>query len=739
MADIGVNEEMVSLRRHVSLAIDRYVDICGNVSRPDMYYKQFTFGSQSEGSTSIGMMSDTDVLVCFGFRVARVHLSDCQESTSDNFLVINEPTSLPQCCSLQVVGRVADNIYLPMRVYATTRIPKNLICDEKGRLLYNSTFDLNMYLRESNFMRICCGQQHGPAITTGSVDPLFAIPCQVSSYKFHGQQYGLAIPTGYFDTVNAIQCPTLPDKCRAFFTRARPGHWPKNGTLSKAEQCEVYMVNPGLQGHTFGYDNECRSSFIKLQYQTKFVESQFRISTNMTERLLMFDLNIVQMKAFVITKMIRKEILVDAPLSTFHMKTALLFTIEQFPEDVWRNDNLVQCVIYCLKTLKRFLKRCYCPYYTISSVNLFEGKLTKNEINNVKRNVTKMIEDISRCLLGLCTDDVGWRLSASSVGLQVDSTLSTPYTGKLIRCKIITEKLQKMKLCYQYTHRCLRTPNDLKMAALAIKSASATDQEYMHELKFMYQSMCSYLASWLASDCIGNCREVTPDVICMYESTLRSKDISKPLKYASMLVCTRQLDRACTLLDRIENMITAHLITVLELFEQNIDAEPKSDEKSNKCTWTEVLMEYATFGPIFFLKSEINCVPGHLIYEKCIAITTDELQYLDTKTRSGYINEVFESDVKVFFYYLQYLASNNIDKKRLALENLRSHCDGKLHCGNTWHVHLSTSLNMLGHVYELENNLRDAWAVYRISFAIQPRNNTANAHLFRLFGHVAYS
>ncbi|KAH3806973.1 hypothetical protein DPMN_135304 [Dreissena polymorpha] len=280
MDDIGVTEEMVSLRRHVSHLIDRYISICVNMMK--LPFKHFTLGSQNEGSTTIGMMSDTDK---FGYPetdVAHLHLSDCQVSKT-NYCVITEPTSLPQCCSLQTVIRFANNIFFPMNrdfLSDTQRIAKHIICDEQGRVLYNSMYTLNMFLRETDYIRLFQGQQHGPAVRTLK-----------------------------FDCVFAIRCPTLPDKCRVLFTRPRPDHWPTQGLLSKAEQCEVYMVNPGCQGHTFGYDNECKFSFIKLQFQTKYVDSQFRMPTNMTERLLMFDLNNVQMKAYVITKMIRKEFL----------------------------------------------------------------------------------------------------------------------------------------------------------------------------------------------------------------------------------------------------------------------------------------------------------------------------------------------------------------------------------------------------------------------------------------------
>ncbi|KAH3814756.1 hypothetical protein DPMN_143266 [Dreissena polymorpha] len=170
MDDIGVNEEMVSLRRHVSLLIDRHISICMNMMKLPVKY--FTFGSQSDGSTTICMMSDTDKLFYLETRVARVHLSDCQDSKTDDF-VVNEPLSSPQCCCLQAVVRLANNIYIPESrglLSATKSIANDIICDEQGRMFYNSMFALNMILREADYIRLFQGQQHGPAITTLSSD-----------------------------------------------------------------------------------------------------------------------------------------------------------------------------------------------------------------------------------------------------------------------------------------------------------------------------------------------------------------------------------------------------------------------------------------------------------------------------------------------------------------------------------------------------------------------------------------
>ncbi|KAH3775742.1 uncharacterized protein LOC127843819 isoform X2 [Dreissena polymorpha] len=656
------------------------------------------------------MMSDTDTLTYSENDVACVHLSDCQDSKK-NYLVIKGPMSLPQCCCLQLVVRLQNNKYLPMSrdlIYNTESIEKNrFIFDEQGRLLFNSKFYFNMFVISWDNLNLTRVQQHGPAFT-------------------------------YFnsDNVCAVRCLTLPDNCKVLFTRPRPGHWPKKGTLLKAEQCEVYMVHSGVQKHTFSYDDGHRCSFIKIQFQNTYVDSHFRVSTNMIERLLMFDLNIVQMKAYVLTKMIRKEFLqplINERLSTFHMKTALLFTIEQFPEDIWRDNNLVQCVIYCLNTLRRFLKRGYCPHYTIASVNLFEGKLTAKDVQVVKENVTEMINSKLRCLRMLTMDDVGWRISASSTGLRNDNILS----GSEIRFEIIKPMIHKLRL--DYDEPILRTHNDLKMEALAIKSAMATDHEFKNEFEFMFHNMCINLASQEASDCIANGREVTSDIIDMYETSLRSNNISNHLRYASMLVSARKFERSCELLETIENMITPGMIQLTELSKQSIYVRPKSHQGSNTCTSTDILMEYAAhfIVPLVFVRNEINCVPGHLIYEHFRAFTDDEIKCDDLKVGNRYINHVFKSDVKPFLFYLQYISSKNKDKKRLALTKLFEYCMGELQ--NRTSDYLDTALNMLGYVVELENCLPVAWTVYRLSVAIQSPENAAYWHLFRLFGQVVYS
>ncbi|KAH3814811.1 hypothetical protein DPMN_143324 [Dreissena polymorpha] len=266
-----------------------------------------------------------------------------------------------------------------------------------------------------------------------------------------------------------------------------------------------------------------------------------------------------------------------------------------------------------------------------------------------------------------------------------------------------------------------------------------TDREYRHELEFIFQSLCSKIASQEASACIANGREVTSDIICMFETSIRSPDISNRLRYASMLVSTRQYERASALLETIERMITSSMIKNTQLFKQGINAVSNLDQRPQKSSSTYILMEYAgnIFFDIVFGSSEIYCVPCHLRCERYRAITEDEIKVPDLHLCGNNINLVFLSNANAFLYYLQCLSSKNDDKKRLALVKVYYFCLGELQ--NQTSDHVATALNMLGHVAELQIDFPGAWALYKISVAIKPHYNAAYWHLFRLFGRIVYS
>ncbi|XP_052766967.1 uncharacterized protein LOC128207840 [Mya arenaria] len=151
-----------------------------------------------------------------------------------------------------------------------------------------------------------------------------------------------------FDHVQAYHCDQLPKECKFMFNRPRPGHWPRPDTLVRARQTGVFLVP---QGYTESPSKQTMSRSTAFMVPSKltsypYSKWQWRFSTSLMERFLIFDFSPVQVKVYTLTKIIRKTFLKPVfgdRFSTFHIKTAMMFTIENYPLDIWREDNIVQC------------------------------------------------------------------------------------------------------------------------------------------------------------------------------------------------------------------------------------------------------------------------------------------------------------------------------------------------------------------------------------------------------------
>ncbi|KAH3845584.1 hypothetical protein DPMN_087865 [Dreissena polymorpha] len=392
LEDIGVTEELINLNRYVSILRD----VLHTSIYTHTHVVIHTFGSQIEGSITLGMHSDIDTLFYLDTLAAYTDVTDRPPSKT-SFLAVKTKMSCPQCYSLEFVMPRSGNTLLPANedVFEISMKKINSKCkwdvlmsDEEGRaLLSNHLQSKLLFENVHEFNPNDKIEQHGPAHT-------------INDEK---------------DYVYGIHCSKMPDDCHVLFSRPKPGHWPKQVTTTKAKQCGVFFINPGNIGHTVSYDAERKTVLMNVHYQNKFASSQWRVSTNMIELLLMWDLDIVQMKAYILTKILRKQLLkpiVGDKLSTFHVKTAFLFTVEKYPMEMRNAENLVNCVLFCLKTLRRFLQRRYCPHYSIASVNLFDGKLKCSQFQTLIQELTEIINSGLQCVYTLKTDSLGERLKS---------------------------------------------------------------------------------------------------------------------------------------------------------------------------------------------------------------------------------------------------------------------------------------------------------------------------------------
>ncbi|XP_052790137.1 uncharacterized protein LOC128224361 [Mya arenaria] len=669
LRDIGVTRQMVVRRRETFLMTEK-MDNVVNTIRYNRRYNIFVVGSQSEGTTTLDMNSDLDVLNCDNDFTVITDWADW-EPGKICLLVIKNDDSPPQHCSLQILS---CDCPLPETM---DMVPAEWDVEEgkDGRVLLTNTWMDGVMKQE-------CGRLFRKKGPSRSAD-------------------------NDVDSVTAFSYSGPMPECNFLFTRPKPGHWPRPEILAKARLCEIFLVP---QGHA-------ESDQSKLEW---------RFSTLLIERLIMFDLNILKIQVYTFLKILRKTFfkpLVGDRLSTFHFKTALLFTLETYPPEIWQERNLLQCVIYCLKTLQRWFKLRYCPHYTISGVDLFVGKLRKWEFPLLSTVLSDMIDNIMDYVSQIEMDQIGVRIGDGHVAVKTryQNTIATAWN------------------CFNHSLFAIAniswttvTENDtvfeiLDMITRVREMVAKSDirAELIHAMKFMYQM----LASISASTRLRLNEPISLDTYSLYEASLDSDLTSSRLKFASMLYCSGQYERAELMLAQTESLLHADVWQWCPCAERTRQ-EPTERFKDTifKLNAIEVIKSHVAFS-VVFNSLEICCMPAFLVYELYRTIGPKDVQHRHPLT--GRWMDLVIIDPIVFLYYLQYLTYRQLgehERKLKALNKLYNYVCFESECRG----HIETALHVLGHCYELENRHVVAWACYIKSLELFPNNNAARWHITRL-------
>ncbi|KAH3784211.1 hypothetical protein DPMN_162163 [Dreissena polymorpha] len=709
LSDIGVNTETIQLRRTTFLYIEDLKNILGQERGEDC--DRYHFGSQSEGSTTDGMDSDIDCLECKREFLNIPNIADRQFELK--LLVVTDMSLPPQCCCLQLL--------MPDYSILTEDLFQYLHIDAQGRIFFKNTL-------LKTFITYACkvvGRdyiQHGPALL-------------ICGYNV--------------DNVFAFHCATLPEDCQYVFRRPKPGHWPTLTLLEQLKNSGVFLVSAAYVENTTHWDPRQHLGSITVRTFDNSHELYWRLSTSLMERLLMFDLSMTQIKVYVIMKIIRKEFFkpfVGDRLSTFHMKTTLLYCVEMSPPCIWKDENLIQCLKFCLTTLRRWLKVRYCPHYTTVNVNLFAGKLRWNEFPVLIELLTDMIRNDVSCLHNVKMDDLGNRLSSNSTystnGLpfeELNIVVARKMFGILIyaacgsfyayRSGILTTEGTSTIINYL-------TRNIQKLETIYESSTGQIRSAVSCILPFRY----SVLAAMGASLCIGNNQTLPQEIFTLCDKSLISDVTSSRLKLASIYFSARRFDEAAAILKQVDALITNKVINVstfIELESNKFDSELLGRRKE----FLHMLQNEVALCTIF-TRHEINCVPGRLVAECYRTVTVEDAS---CRLPHHYWMDYAVVDSLPFMYYLQYyisLFNGRISDMDSAFKNLQYQYlqyqvifmisnDVNLY-------HIETTLNMIGDCWELEGNLSEAWRSYKESVTFRPRNNAAYWHMFRMIGGLYY-
>ncbi|KAH3814810.1 hypothetical protein DPMN_143323 [Dreissena polymorpha] len=712
---LAFNEHLLQFKRKMFYSYEREMTLVHKALGRNR--RTYIFGSQIEGTSTIGMMSDIDIL--HRFEMFRLYLDS------------ETPPLQPH--DNQVVLKVSTNGCASQYCF--------LLMDEPFKQARNFQKILN--LNPIDIVRLCLTDWAQTDVMITHVI-MFDTHRRNPDMVKHANRNGPADTIWNMDNVKACYCKSVPKQCKFVFHRPRPGHWPSEKTLRKATKYGVFIVPQGPPKHT----NICTYDYFHYHW---------RMSTNLIERLFMLSLQKVHLKSYVLTKMIRKELFVPEyreRLSTFHFKTALFFAVENTRPDLWREDSLINCVKYILVTLRRFLIRRNCPHFTIENVNLFDGKIERHEFQKLEHILTYVINSLRTRIENIQMDNIGNTLKEYGTSetycrryCKIESVLfKYVYTIFQGVTQFVYAEFSEKKL----NERKAAVDRELTLLETYVRAPSEKYRKYVYTLHGLMSIMASVSASiYLEHKTEGH--EYNSDGINkarnMYIKSLESEIIGNYMRYASFLFCNQEYNEACTYFDLIEQKIQEDKKTNLidQLFicpseSLALQIAKQSWEKTFTQRWSLFLM---------FRQAEAMCVPKFL---HCEMYRGSFGTYLSSECMSQFYSNYDCICVKTepYLYFLQYLTYKELHqepKKLEALEKLSQFTKISVYTRLVAFdydvvlpfANLDTSLNMLGHCMELEENFELAWENYKYSIQLLPQRNAAVLHIIRLLWKVSQS
>ncbi|XP_045212628.2 uncharacterized protein LOC123563727 [Mercenaria mercenaria] len=664
--DIGVNEKMtLKIRRWVLLTEPNETIIYRALQFPTTIYN---FGSWSEGTTTAGLKSDTDCLLT---RDDSNVIQDWSEWTpGKNLLMIQNETTPPGYCLLQ---RLIDNAPLPL----THEYDNYLVKDTSGRILLKNTW-LDTVMIEGH-------QRQGPSLAIT-------------------QRPGIVDA----DSVIAFPCTSWPQSAKACLNNLDENNWPTADMKRYMKTTKCFVVGVGY----------------KVSESADF---EWRISTSLAERCLMFNLNITQIRCYILMKMIMKTYINldnESYISSFICKTVLFYCIASKPLNIWKECNILNCLTYCILTLNRCISCGNCPHFFDHENNLMAGKFSNKVQQELLQTTANLVPCDGMSLFGIQIDDVGERLLIKLNMINgAHRNIPSPddYTTDCsVHFLIKTAKhfLTTHNLCYAAKDETLVTA--FRILLHLMRHYRDGDMLVKVSSRLQVPLICSTIGSLIASHNIEIHNTVSPQALAWLEAGLDSDVASSRLKLASILYCTGDMERAAFILNDVEQQYNIE-VTEPACGCYNFSTQIVKRRFGQISTqYNEEELRYIVAYCVIFCSGELDCVPHELQYEM-FRSTQEDLPYRDIECDEWMDCAVVDS--LPYLYFLQYKTFGNLgklDEQQQALNKLIWVTVTALNLG-----HRETAWNLVGQCMEQENRLADALQCYMLSLRIRERNNAA--------------
>ena len=697
LEDIGVNTEMRQLRMDTSITSE----ILGNTSCQP-FWTNYIFGSSYEGTTTLGMNSDVDAVIVLNDLPVVTDPAD--HPVGNCLLLVQDQTTPPGYCKLQLVHN-------GIPLYGNNT---GIINDISPRLKRFLTFCLD----KNN--RLVCSftpppevaqlphRRQGPALTRDRSENVLAQ-----------------------DIVFALQCSSWPACGTEWLHRNRPSKWPTNEMIDKCKRLGCIFVPVG---HPDSHEQHL----------------MWRISYSHQERMFVTDFNSVQLKCYVLLKIIKKEKIashIPQSLTSYHLKTCMLFLKETTPVSFWRPDNLLGCVTVSLKVLLQWTEKGTCPNYFIPAENMFDRHAHGETKLRLHQILQHLLDSDCKFLDDIKTDNIGNLL-------QVHCASSSNAVDKLVYKLCVKEYQQKTKLELQVNHvymlfLCSReflsttvdenmeTPlESLQRQLLKLKTNGIDTGHTQEQMKPVLQFASPYIELSSMSILIAaeikqgkQSEEIWPLLASdkWNELCAQSDSFSSKLKQASLMYSLgfyhSSLDILLTLagLTRFTFCVCNPDRVVDPLNNGLLQSVP-----GHSCTSVEDLKKKYIIPCVYYLPLEKNVTPTALCYEMIRTVGQERAEGSPFNPADTLLSDWAFVDGHFLLHFLLYLnhsklnmdthASGDIDNMEMLL-NTRGIC------------HRETCLNLLGWLYKEHGDIVRAMRCFRMSLEVKPFWNAAFWHI----------
>ena len=662
------------------------------------YYgnNMYVCGSTYEGTTTPGLQSDYDVVNVLRNLPKVADISDCPVGKS--LALIQDHSTPAAYFKLQLVHNRLPLFEQESAVFGHTFFD-NLqqqyfaVCSDKNSRLV-------CYFNPSVLISQMYDGMHGPAMVRNR------------SYTFSAK-----------DDVTALESSKWPDCASEWLVRQRYFQWPSNDMIKRCKELGCLFVP---KGHPFSDEQHL----------------QWRISLSLQERFLVTQFNSVQLKCYVLLKILKKE-RVDCHmkdvLSSYHLKTCMFYMIENTPTDFWRPENLLNCCIGCLKTVLLCVEKGNLPNYFIPAENMLDRLPRGQDRLQLYRILQDLVYADCTMFNDIQCDRLGDRLRVLPTYCGVNVQYGACFTIQQYHVRICYDHLwfcffSRLTFLNGHCGRNLETSvtsliKDVCKLKEPLTVTIHTEEENKRALSYYIPYIELSLMSGLISVAVKQGRD--QDTLLEYMTSTKWQEIadksdifSAKLKQASLMYKMGFHIQALDILSPLvvvkrTSFCGCHRETDLyHITESLVETSAAISEIT-----TEKLLKMSIVPCVIYTVKEKEVTPAAINYEflRASEVTTVTLDLEDRLS-----DNVIAVDGNFLLHFLLYLNHCQLNMNVHAeadIDNMESFL-------TSWNVcHKDTCHNLLGWVYKEQDQVDRAIASFEKSIDIKPYCNAAFWHM----------